>query len=277
MSGIKIAIAQCECIDGDTQRNLTKLNEVVHSLDTDTSIVVFPELFIQGFILKSEANELAEKRDGDSLKIIERLAAEHQVTIVVGFAEQAEGAVYNSVAWVTPQGVSMVYRKTHMWLSDRDVFVAGADYPTTYIDDTKVGSLICFDVEFPEPSRMLALLGVDAIFLCNGNMQEYQQVHRLAAQVRAQENQVYVIVCNRVGTGRDEVFAGDSMAIGPTGAILCELGQSEKISYCVIDKQEVINSRLQYNYLEERAIKVEEASGLIGSDSITQIPHCKAG
>ena len=64
-----------------------------------------------------------------------------------------------------------------------------------------MGLLICFDIEFLETARMLANKGAEIILVLDGMMKPHGHVHRRVVPVRALENQVYVLMANRVGAG----------------------------------------------------------------------------
>ena len=120
-----------------------------------------------------------------------------------------------------------------------------------------LGALVCYDVEFPEPARVLATLGCGLIALCNGNMDPYGEVHRRAIVARAQENQLFVAMADRVGAGRDERFAGGSMVAGPDGVVLAEMAGGEGVLSVGIDLAEVAACRRRYNYLEDRRVGLQ--------------------
>jgi (R)-amidase len=66
-------------------------------------------------------------------------------------------------------------------------------------------------------------------------MAPYGPVHRIAIQARAQENQIFVAVANRVGQGGSDYFVGESMVVDPYGRIVVEAGSSEGVLSVSID------------------------------------------
>jgi (R)-amidase len=72
-----------------------------------------------------------------------------------------------------------------------------------------------------------------------------------AASARAQENQVFLAMANRVGTGRDHEFAGTSMVVAPTGAPLRQLDEQTAVVSVPIDTAAVAASRADYDYLRD--------------------------
>ncbi|MBN0038359.1 carbon-nitrogen hydrolase, partial [Pseudomonas aeruginosa] len=101
------------------------------------------------------------------------------------------------------------YRKTHLWVSEPGLVLPGDRFATLQWRGGRIGLLICYDSEFPESARALAELGAELILVSDGNMEPFGHVHRTSIAARAQENQVFAVVVNRVGEGEDAItFAG---------------------------------------------------------------------
>ena len=76
----------------------------------------------------------------------------------------AGDAIYNSVAVVDPTGLRGVYRKAHLWDSENAVFDRGDDLPLVVdTEHGRIGVMICYDIEFPEWVRAVALSGADLL------------------------------------------------------------------------------------------------------------------
>lgn len=158
---------------------------------------------------------------------------------------------------ITPEGIALRYRKTHLWASDRGVFTAGDRYATALWKGIRVGILICFDIEFPESARALGQLGAELILVTNGNMDPYGPTHRTAIMARAQENQAFAVMVNRVGEGDDGlVFAGGSAVVDPFGQLLCEAGRDECRQIVELDLERLETARRDYRYLDERRLQL---------------------
>ena len=98
-----------------------------------------------------------------------------------------------------------------------------------------LGLLICYDIEFPEPARRLALAGADIILIATALMEPYEQVAKYVIPARAYENQVYVAYANHSGTDDGLSYIGLSSICGPDGAVLAAAGKNEEILYAVAD------------------------------------------
>ncbi len=176
--------------------------------------------------------------------------------MAVGIAEAADaGRFYNTTLLITPDGVALKYRKTHLWASDRGIFTPGDRYATALWNGIRVGLLICFDIEFPETARALGQLGAELIIVTNGNMDPYGPTHRTAIMARAMENQAYAVMVNRVGEGDGGlVFAGGSAVVDPYGQLLGEAGREECRQIVELDLGRSQDARRDYRYLAERRL-----------------------
>lgn len=266
---MKVELVQLAGRDGDTAYNLGRTLAAIHACATDTDLVVFPETQLMGFPTEDNVARLAEPLDGPSVRAVQQAARERDVAVVVGIAEAGDdGRFYNTTLLVTPEGIALKYRKTHLWASDRGIFTPGDRYATTLFKGVRVGILICFDIEFPESARALGQLGAELILVTNGNMDPYGPTHRTAITGRAMENQAYAVMVNRVGEGDGGlVFAGGSAVVDPFGQLLCEAGREECRMRVELDLARLQQARRDYSYIAERRFVLpgetrEHADGL---------------
>ena len=250
---MKVELVQLAGRDGDTAYNLERTLAAIAACAPDTDLVVFPETQLMGFPTEESVAAVAEPLDGPSVQAVQRAARERNVAVVVGVAENDAGTFYNTTLLITPEGIALRYRKTHLWASDRGIFTPGDRYATALWKGIRVGILICFDIEFPESARALGQLGAELILVTNGNMDPYGPTHRTAIMARAMENQAYAVMVNRVGEGEgDLVFAGGSAVVDPFGQMLCEAGRDECRQIVELDLTRLVAARRDYRYLDER-------------------------
>ncbi len=258
MSKLRIALAQLECADGHPERNLDKVSRVMREAGPNHDVVVFPEGYITGFPSASETRALAEPLAGPIVQQLTAIAREAQGTLFVGMTELADDTVYNTSVMVGPEGLFLAYRKTHLWVGEALRVTPGNTYVARDWKDTRVGLLICYDVEFPETARAVASLGSELILLTNGNMEPYGRTHRRAITTRAQENQVYMAMANRVGYQGTIRYVGESCVADPYGELAGELtGDHEGLLSVEVDMEMVRDSRGKYDYLKERRISLD--------------------
>ena len=264
---MKIELMQLAGRDGDTAYNLRRALEAIAHCDADTDLLVFPETHLMGFVAGEQLAQVAETLEGPSLQAVQQAVRERNVAVVIGLVENDAGVFYNTSVLITPDGLSLAYRKTHLWPSERGDITPGDRFGTVVFKGVRIGILICYDIELPETARALAQLGAELIIVTNGNMDPYGSVHRTAIMARAQENQVFAVMVNRVGQGDDGlVFAGGSAVIDPFGRVLFEAGREETRQTISLDLTHVHAARVDYHYLNDRRLTlpgetVEHADG----------------
>jgi 5-aminopentanamidase len=225
--GVRVACCQIEPEVGRPGQNADlALGAIAGAIDAGAQIVVLPELVNSGYVFTSvdEARAAAVPVDGELLAGWAREAARGEAVIVGGFCELApDGRLYNSSALVDSDGVRAVYRKLHLWNEEPRWFAPG-DQPAPVIETRhgRIGLGVCYDIEFPELTRGLALVGADLIALpANWPLDplpggERPILHSLA-MMTAYLSKVYVAVCDRCGTERRLEFQGGSVIAGPDG------------------------------------------------------------
>jgi predicted amidohydrolase len=236
----RVACAQIPLSVGDTAGNRTTCSTAVESAARDgAQIIVLPELASSGYVFadRGELSSAAETRDGATITEWADLAEAFGLTIVGGFPEAADEAIYNSAAVVDPTGLRAVYRKAHLWDSENAVFDRGDDLPV--VVDTvhgRIGVMICYDVEFPEWVRAVALSGAD--LLCapvNWPLLPRPDGERPTEMVRALAgagmNRMPIAVCDRVGTERGQDWIGGSVITDADGypLAMAEFGKADVV------------------------------------------------
>ena len=157
--------------------------------------------------------------------------------VVGGFTELGDDdLVYNSAAVVDGTGVLAVYRKIHLWDKEKNFFTPGAVVPP--VVDTPLGKLgiaICFDLEFPEMPRSLALRGAELIVVPTnwprGNRpagERYMEV--TAAMAAAYSNHIGIACCDRAGTERGQDWNEASCVINEHGWVVANVDDAGVVS-----------------------------------------------
>ncbi|WP_448091066.1 carbon-nitrogen hydrolase family protein [Pseudomonas azerbaijanoccidentalis] len=265
---MEVELAQLAGRDNDTAYNLERALEAINACAADTQLIMFPESHLMGFPSAESVAEVAEPLDGPTVSAIIAAARERNIAVVVGTAESDNGRFYNTTLLITPEGIALKYRKTHLWASDRGVFEAGDRYATCLWNGVRIGLLICYDIEFPETARALAQLGAELLLVTNGNMDPYGPTHRTAIMARAQENQAFALMVNRVEEGDSGLlFAGGSALVDPLGSLLFEAGREQGQFAVELDLNQLTAARQDYRYLDDQRLKlpgerVEHADGL---------------
>ncbi len=254
--GFRIALAQLSPILFDKRANLEKAERAIHDAARQKAeIIIFPELYLTGYRLERRAVEFAESRQGEIVQHLAHLAQQHQITILMGYAELADDghAAYDAVLIAAPDGKTPTsYRKTHLFQHENNWFIPGEElivYPSTRGD---IGIMICYEAEFPEIARTLALRGAEWLAVSTAVMRPYEDIYDLAIRSRALENHRWVVAANRVGREGDLEFFGRSMVCDPHGRVLIQAEEDETVLVAEIDLDKNKQARKEGDYLRDR-------------------------
>ncbi len=215
------------------------LRRMEQAASAGAKLAVFPECALSGYCYTSaqEASPVAEEVPGPSTEKILAAAKKLDCTVVVGMLERAGDRIFNAAAVVTPQSILGTYRKLHLPCLGIDWHAAPGDkpFPVFETPQGKIGISICYDCSFPESGRVLKLKGAQILAIpTNWPMGSDSWQH--TPPVRATENHLYDIACDRVGEERGFRFAGHSQIVDLGGTKLAEAGETEEtILYAEID------------------------------------------
>jgi predicted amidohydrolase len=210
----------------DSRANVERIVDVVVA-NPSADLAVFPELFLSGYEL-TDLDELASEavsRVGD----IQEVARKERTGVIVGTPWPVAGGVTNAALCISSDGeLRGRYDKTHLFGAEKEAFRAGGDLLLVEMDGSRVGILICFDLEFPEPARLLALAGADLLVAISANMRPYFRDHRVFCAARAIENRLPLIYVNRVGRESGFVFAGGSRLMDAEGCPRAQMSSNRE-------------------------------------------------
>jgi predicted amidohydrolase len=206
----------------NAQLTVTAIGEAVAH---GAQVVVLPELATSGYMFGSpaEARQVAIT-PSHPVFTAWREAAGGQAIVVAGFCEQgSDGHLYNGAAVIDSDGVQAVYRKTHLWDREKHIFRPGTEVPPLIETSAgRIGVLICYDMEFPEMTRGLALSGADLItvptnwpFVARPANERAPEV--IIAMAAARTNHVFIACCDRSGTERGQPWTEGSTVINTDG------------------------------------------------------------
>ena len=235
MTDLTLALLQCESQPGDVLANLQRLDHAAaDAAAAGAHLLVTPEMFLTGYNIGGvKTRVLAEAADGPRAQAVAAIARQHQIAIVFGHPEHdAAGHIFNTAQCVDAQGLTLArYRKTQLFGDlDRAMFSPGAgDEPLLALHGWQLGLLICYDVEFPENTRRLALQGADLIVVPTANMQGFDFVAQHLVPTRAYENQLYVAYANFCGSEGNLAYGGLSCVAAPDGTGLVQAGRGAEL------------------------------------------------
>ena len=255
---MRIAIYQCEPRPAQVGRNLERLGCIAKHASTEgVDLLVCPEMYLTGYNIGIDAvHELAESSDGTSAHAVAEMTGENSVANIYGYPERgAEDVIFNSAQLFSVTGTRLAnYRKTHLFGElDSSMFCASdADSAVVELGGWRVGMLICYDVEFPENTRKLALRGTDLIVAPTANMVHFDVVATTIVPARAYENQVYVAYANYCGYENGLEYCGLSCVAAPDGCDAARAGRNEELIICELDHGLLTASRRTATYLADR-------------------------
>lgn len=254
---MKIAIFQGPEASLEAGENLERLaQQAARAAAEGARLLITPEMFLSGYNIGPGAvASHAESSDGPAATRIAEIASSLGIAILYGYPEGDADAVYNSVQLIDRDGSRLAnYRKTHLFGNiDRDAFSAGEQATVVaQLDDWRIGLLICYDVEFPENVRRLALAGVDFVIVPTALMLPYEFVTRCMVPTRAYENQLFVAYVNRCGSENGLEYYGLSCVVGPDGRDIARADTSETLIYAELDRALLEKWRRINTYFDDR-------------------------
>ena len=202
---MKFKIALLQLMPGKTldeqQRIGTEACRKAKKMGAD--VALFPEMWSDGYYLpqdEKEVSALAVSAGSGFVLSFRELAKELEMAIGITFLEENDPKPLNSVIFFDRNGNEVLhYSKVHTCdFADEKVLSPGEDFYVADLDTgrgtVKIGSMICFDREFPESARILMLKGAEVILAPNACPMEINRLSALRA--RAYENMLAVATCN---------------------------------------------------------------------------------
>jgi predicted amidohydrolase len=258
MREVTIALAQTAPVLNDNEENLRRMAAVIQRICSEqpTDLIVFPELALSGYECGLNFTRLAERVPGHAVAFMAEKAAEFNVHLVVGMPvkEKVESILYDAVVLIGNDGELLGdYRKLHLRGEERLAFRPGFRLPVFATEVGSIGLMVGWDLAFPETARSLILDGADLICVSAAWEQAHVEEWRAFTMARACENAVYVAAANRVGEEPSYSFCGESVIVGPRGAVHTALDEAvEGYAVATIDLDEIRRAREEYQLLQCR-------------------------
>lgn len=205
------------------QRNIEWANPVLNIQRADEAIsrnagadlYVLPEMFSTGFCTQPEG--IAESSESDTLRWMQRKAAEMDAAIAGSVAIEQEGRYYNRFYFVKPDGSVAHYDKKHLFTygGEHLRFTAGEERVVVEWRGVRILLEVCYDLRFPIWARNCG--DYDMILYVASWPTPRVAAWSALLVARAIENQCYVAGVNRVGTDPACEYCGGSVVIDPYG------------------------------------------------------------
>lgn len=236
----RVAVCQLRIDIDDPEANRRAVVTAVDRAAADgAQLVVLPELVTSGYVFAdlAEARAKAEAVDGPTVSLLRDLSRRHGIVLVAGFCERSDGErPWNSLVVLDGGELLTVYRKTHLWGTEKDVFDAGDERaPVVATSVGSVAAMICYDLEFPEMVRDVALRGAQ-IVVAPSNWPTLsppageRAPEVVKAQASAAVNRVFVVVADRVGAERGVEWIGGSVVCDVEGYPVAGPASGEEVT-----------------------------------------------
>lgn len=244
MKNLKVALLQImpeDSLEDNLQKGLEYCRK---SKEMGADIVLFPEMWSVGYDIPEDIDELktsAISSDSTFVNSFGKLAKELNMAIGITFLEKYDPLPRNSICLFDRFGNKVfTYAKVHTCdFGDECRLTPGDDFYVGVLDtergNVKIGSMICYDREFPESARILMLKGAEIILVPNACPMEINRISQLRG--RAYENMVGIATVNYPKGKPDcngHSTAFDGMAYSPSDSeardtLIIEAGEQEGI------------------------------------------------
>ncbi len=254
-----IALFQGKAKEGEPAHNLRIMKEQTEKAAlAGADMIIFEELFLAGYSLsKKDLRRLAEEKGGPSFQELSATARESGVAVVYGYSEvdrsSGKEEFYNSAQLIDKDGQALVnHRKVHLYVRGdpaeavEAAFSPGQEFAIAECCGMKVAIVICYDIEFPEVARVLALKGVQLIAVPSSihSDPKWCGVTDYLVPARARENRIHVAYVNHAH-GK---YGGHSVVCNPDGDVVVKGGEEEVLLLANID----LGYNFEWSYLVDR-------------------------
>lgn len=231
MSQVRIGVAQFAPALGQLEANLALCVRALEDAGAaGCELVVLPECATSGFMFESKEHAwtCADEIPGRATQAFAAVAAEHHLHCVVGMLERNGDRLHNAAVLIGPEGLVGTYRKTHLPRGGVDRFVTPGDELKVF--DTPLGRIgiqICYDLRFPEVTRVLAIKGAQIVAHPTNWPVLALPTAAFVTRARAYDNRVVLATANRYGVDGWGEFCGHSQIVSLDGERLAQAGGDE--------------------------------------------------
>ena len=264
-----VALVQMRSSENKEENLKTSVDFISKAADRNASLICFPEFQMAFSPLKQSpkdlANNVAEYIDGGNfVSALCRSAKRNKIGVIATVYERNKNKnelkVYDTAVIINNKGlITSVYRKLHLYnalgFRESDKLIQGnvIEKPVS-TSVGNIGLMICYDIRFPEMSRILTVNGADILVVPSawvyGIMKE--EHWRTMIMARAIENGSYIIAPDQVGN----IFSGRSMVADPFGTVLLDMGDKQGMDVVEIDKSRVMKVRESLPLLKNRRLDI---------------------
>ncbi len=250
---MRLGIFQPEAGPATPGDRLERLDAAL-AAEAGLDLMVCPELFLSGFADPELIVQYAEPRDGPWSQAAADIASAHDVALVYGYPEAADGKLYTAALYLSTSGdVRVNHRKRVLPMPyEANLFTVGCEASFITLDNgLKAGLLICYEAEIPEAVRACAVAGAELIIVPTALGVDWRVVSRRVIPARAFENGVFLAYANHAGREGAMDYIGDSVIVSPLGEDLARAGSGEAIIAADIEPSILPAIRRRLPYLRD--------------------------
>lgn len=271
LAACRVAGAQFAVVPNDIPANLDRCIDRLRAAKKDLGarLVVFPESITTGFNPAMSAREFHDFLPpiDQILAPIQNVCRELKMHCVLPTYERgpAPAVVYNSAFLIDENGANLgCYRKTHPFPTERLTCggwtTPGTDYPVFHTAIGTIGIQICYDGDFPEIARILAVRGAQIICRPSALLRHFE-IWDAENRIRAYENHVYHIAVNAVGAdAAGTTYFGHSQITTPIAQSVALARAGDEVIYADLDPDPIrrvtygSDSPMLFDHLQDRAV-----------------------
>ena len=254
MQTVRVAAVSMNGRLGEPERVLRAIDEWCERAAAERAeLVLFPELVIHGHCTPNTWALAEPVPDGPSVAKLCEIARRHRLVVCAGMSEKENDVVFNTQVLVGPAGYLGKQRKLHLSRDEVLYYKSGREINVLDAGLCKVGIVICYDNQFPEIARILALKGADVLLMphaarikmwddtpeSEATARRYSHWYFQGHAMRARENFCFAVLADQAGrAGYVDLYpkdspnqphhAGAALIFGPDGEPLAS-SQTDKI------------------------------------------------
>lgn len=269
---IKLGICQM-AVTADKALNISKAKAMIQgAAAANCQMAILPEMFNCPYQTELFSQYAEQYPEGDTLRMLAKTAAEEKIVVVGGSVPERDehDNVYNT-SFIFDENGSLVgrHRKIHLFdvditggtvFTESSILSAGQDMTVVKLPGLTFGVGICYDIRFPELSRLMTLGGAELLIFPAAFGWTTGPAHwELLMRSRAIDNQVFVVGAAPARTpGAQYQAYGHSMIVDPWGSILAMADSEETMMIVEIHMNKVTTVRQELPLLKHRRSDVYE-------------------
>lgn len=250
---LKITLIQSSLHWENKEANLSMFNEKIAAMKEDTDVIMLPEMFSTGFTMNAPA--MAEPMTGRTVSWLKEKAEEKKCAITGSMIIIENGAFFNRLIWMNPNGSFLQYDKRHLFrlAQEEETYTQGKNKLIVEYKGWKILPLICFDLRFPVWSRRTKVHDYDLIIFAASWPERRVAAWKHLLIARAIENQCYVAGLNRVGNDGNNIYhSGESAVNNYKGENICSFNpHDECVETVTLSKPELYEFRKQLPFIDD--------------------------